>query len=112
MGGSGKTRLAIEAMSALTNQFAHGAVLVALRPIPRGDLILSAIAQAVGLTLYGEDDTDEQLFAYRHDKSLLLILDKFEHLLDDAVRVSSLLAAAPHLTILVTSREALHLHEE
>jgi predicted ATPase/DNA-binding CsgD family transcriptional regulator len=112
LGGSGKTRLATEATATIAAQFPHGMVFVALQSIPRGDLLVSAIAQAVGLTLYGEDASQEQLFAYLHDKTLLLILDNFEHLLDEATFVSSLLAAAPNVTVLVTSREALHLHEE
>jgi predicted ATPase/DNA-binding CsgD family transcriptional regulator len=112
LGGSGKTRLAIEATSTIAERFPHGAVFVALQPIPRGDLLVSAIAQAVGLTFYGEAESQEQLFAYLHDKTLLLILDNFEHLLDATTFVSSLLAAAPRVTILVTSREALHLQEE
>jgi predicted ATPase/DNA-binding CsgD family transcriptional regulator len=112
IGGSGKTRLAIEAASAIAGQFADGVVFVALQPIPRGDLLVSAIAQAVGFMFYGEDESHEQLFAYLHDKRLLLILDNFEHLLDEAALVSALLAAAPSLTVLATSREALRLYEE
>src|SRR5919199_3893697 len=79
LGGSGKTRLAIEAATTVAAQFLHGTVFVALQPIPRGDLLVSAIGQAVGLTFYGEDESHEQLFAYLHDKTLLLILDNFEH---------------------------------
>lgn len=112
LGGSGKTRLAIEAATTVAGQFPHGTIFVALQPIPRGDLLASAIAQAVGLTFYGEDEPQEQLFAYLHDKTLLLILDNFEHLLDEAALVSALLAAAPGVTLLVTSREALRLQEE
>lgn len=85
---------------------------VALQAIPRGDLIVSAIAQAVGLTFYGEDESQEQLLAYLQDKTLLLILDNFEHLLDGTALVISLLATARGLTILITSREALRLEEE
>src|SRR5689334_14814306 len=112
LGGSGKTRLAIEAAASMADQFPDGSVFVALQPIPRSDLILFAIAQAVGLMLYGEDDAREQVFGYLHDKTLLWILDNVEHLLDGAALVSSLLAAAPGLTVLATSREALRLQEE
>jgi predicted ATPase/DNA-binding CsgD family transcriptional regulator len=112
LGGSGKTRLAIEAATTVVGQFLHGSAFVALQPIPRGDLLVSAIAQAVGVTFYGEDESQEQLFAHLRDKTLLLILDNFEHLLDAAAIVSNLLAAASGVTVLVTSREALHLQEE
>src|SRR3982751_594557 len=60
LGGSGKTRLAIEAATTIAAQFQHGMVFVALQPIPRGDLLLSAIAQAVGVTFYGEDESQDQ----------------------------------------------------
>ncbi len=112
LGGSGKTRLAIEAASAAADQFAHGLALVALQAIPRGDLLVSAVAQTLGLVFYGEAEAQDQLFAFLHDKAMLLILDNFEHLLDDAGLVSSLLAAAPGVTVLATSREALRLQEE
>ncbi|HEX5692775.1 MAG TPA: NB-ARC domain-containing protein, partial [Roseiflexaceae bacterium] len=112
LGGIGKTRLAVETASAVAGQFAHGAVFVWLQPIPRGDVIVSAIGQALGLIFYGDDDPREQLFGYLHDKRMLLVLDNFEHLLDGAPLVSHLLAAAPGVTVLATSREALHLQEE
>jgi predicted ATPase/DNA-binding CsgD family transcriptional regulator len=112
LGGSGKSRLAIEAAAAIAGKFPHGAVFVALQPIPRADLIVSAVAQAVGLTFYGEAESQEQLLGYLSDKTLLLVLDNFEHLLDGATLVTSLLAAAPGVTVLATSREALRLQEE
>src|SRR5215217_5342378 len=70
LGGSGKTRLAVEAATTVASQFPHGVVFVALQPIPRGDLLVSAIAQALGVMFYGEDESTEQLFAYLRDKSL------------------------------------------
>jgi predicted ATPase/DNA-binding CsgD family transcriptional regulator len=112
LGGCGKTRLAIEVATTLATQFQHGALFVALQPIPRADLLASAIGQTVGLTSYGEAEPREQLLAYFQDKIALLILDNFEHLLDGATFVSDLLAAAPGVTVLATSREALRLQEE
>lgn len=112
LGGCGKTRLAIELANALAAQFPHGALFVALQPIPRAELLASAIAQVVGLTSDSEAQPHEQLLAYFQDKTALLILDNFEHLLDGATFVSDLLAAAPGVTVLATSREALRLQEE
>lgn len=112
LGGSGKTRLAIEAASAAADQFAHGMAVVALQPIARGDLLISAVAQALGLTFYGEDEAQDQLLAYLRDKTMLLVLDTMEHLLDHAALISGVLAAAPGVTVLATSREALRLQEE
>jgi predicted ATPase/DNA-binding CsgD family transcriptional regulator len=112
LGGSGKTRLALQATTAVAAQFPHGAVFVGLQPLTRSDLLVPAIAQAVGLTFYGEGEPQQQLLDYLHDKTLLLLLDNFEHLLDRAALITTLLASAPGVTILVTSREGLHLREE
>ena len=112
LGGSGKTRLAVESAAAVAPQFPHGAVFVALQPLARSDLLVPTIAQAVGLTFYGEGDPQQQLLDYLREKTALLILDNFEHVLDGAALVSIILACAPGITILVTSREALNLQEE
>lgn len=112
LGGSGKTRLAIEAAKAIAAHFSHGSVFVGLQPLTRGDLLVPAIAQAVGLTSYVEGDLLQQLLDFLREKTLLLILDNFEHLLDQAAFVSALLEAAPGVKLLVTSREALSLREE
>ena len=112
LGGSGKTRLALEAATAVAPDFLHGTVFVALHPLTRSDLLVPAIAQAVGLTFYGEGELHQQLLDYLHEKTLLLLLDNFEHLLDGAALISTLLAYAPGITVFVTSRAALSLQEE
>jgi predicted ATPase/DNA-binding CsgD family transcriptional regulator len=112
LGGSGKTRLAIEAATSAAPHFPHGAVFVGLQPLTRSDLLVPTIAQAVGVTFYGGGELYDQLLDYLQEKTLLLILDNFEHLLDRAALVSEILAYAPGVTILVASREALSLREE
>ena len=112
LGGSGKTRLALEAARTVAPQFPHGAVFVALQPLTSSDLLVPAIAQAVGLTFYGEGELQRQLLDYLQDKTLLLMLDNFEHVLDGADLVNTMLADAPGVKVLVTSREALSLQEE
>jgi predicted ATPase len=64
------------------------------------------------LTLYGEAAPETQLFDYLREKSLLLLLDNFEHLLDGVAVFSALLLHAPQVKILITSREALNLQVE
>ncbi|MBZ0289245.1 MAG: AAA family ATPase, partial [Anaerolineae bacterium] len=112
LGGSGKTRLAVEAARALAPGFRHGAVFVGLQQLTRSDLIVHSIAQAVGLTLYSEAEPETQLLNFLREKSLLLLLDNFEHLVSGAALVSTILMHAPQVKILVTSREALNLDEE
>src|SRR6266498_1154391 len=112
LGGSGKTRLAIEAANTAAAHFPHGTVFVPLQPLTRSNLLVPTIAQALGVTFYGEGEPQDQLLDFLHDKTLLLILDNFEHVLDGAALVNTILAYAPGVTVLVTSREALSLREE
>src|SRR5216117_1725558 len=72
LGGSGKTRLAIEAANTIAAHFPHGTVFVALQPLTRSDLLVPTIAQAVGLMFYGEGEPQNQLLDYLREKTLLL----------------------------------------
>ena len=99
LGGSGKTRLAIEAANITVAQFAHGAVFVPLQPLTLSNLLVPTIAQALGMTFYGDGETHQQLLDYLHNKTLLIILDNFEHVLDSAAFVSDMLAYAPGITV-------------
>ena len=111
-GGIGKTRLAIQATADSIPAFADGAAFVALAPLRAQDDLVTAIASAVGFQFYAGEDPRHQLLDYFRAKHLLLVLDNFEHLLAQAGLVADLLHAAPRLTILTTSREALKLQEE
>jgi predicted ATPase len=111
-GGSGKTRLAIEAAAQHQDEFADGVIFVPLQAVPTAADIPAEIAAAVGLPLTSGDEPWVQLPQLIRDRRLLLVLDNFEHLTDGAPMLSALLAAAPGVTVLVTSRESLHLQEE
>ncbi|MFN8495116.1 MAG: BTAD domain-containing putative transcriptional regulator [Caldilineaceae bacterium] len=104
-GGSGKTRLALQVAWTMTAQVADGAAFVALAPVRDPELVLQAIAHAYGL----KQSSAAALADYLHDKESLLVLDNCEHLLAAGPAISSLLAAAPKLRILATSRAALNL---
>ena len=60
LGGSGKTRLAIEAATTLAPQFSQGAVFVGLQSLTRSDLLVPTIAQALGITFYGEGEPQQR----------------------------------------------------
>lgn len=110
-GGVGKTRLALQVAAECIDDFDHGVWLVALAPVGDDEMVAPAIAAALGV----EDDgrpAIEAVSDHVRDKSLLLVLDNFEHLLDAATVVADLLAAAPGLKVLATSREWLHLRAE
>jgi predicted ATPase len=111
-GGIGKTRLALEAARSQQDAFANGVCYVALQPLSSPDFIVPTIAEGIHFQFYPGGEPKEQLLDYLHEKSLLLVLDNFEHLLDGAEIVSDILAHAPSVKMLTTSREPLNLHEE
>ena len=109
-GGSGKTRLALEAAREAASSFANGAVFVELAPLREPELVIPTIAQALGLA-----DTNEPVDALGEalrPRELLLLLDNAEHVLEATPAFVELLSRAPHLTVLVTSRTVLHLSGE
>jgi predicted ATPase/DNA-binding CsgD family transcriptional regulator len=109
-GGIGKTRLALEAARQLT--FPNGVHLILLQPLSSSDFIIPAIAEAMNIQLQSNTDPKQQLMDYFHEKSPLVILDNFEHLMDGVEIVSDVLAHAPGVKMLTTSRERLNLLEE
>jgi predicted ATPase/DNA-binding CsgD family transcriptional regulator len=119
-GGVGKTRLALECAWALVDEnatrFPDGVYLVSLAELNPSDLlndlIATEIADALGLSFSGTDTPSTQLQHYLHARSILLLLDNFEHLSMAAPFLAALLEAAPALTLLVTTREPLRLRSE
>jgi predicted ATPase/DNA-binding CsgD family transcriptional regulator len=111
-GGIGKTRLAVEVASAQGDHYPNGVYFSALQPLTSPDFLVPAVAEAIHFRFYPGDDPKQQLLDSLREKALLLVLDNFEHLIDGATLVSELLAYAPGLKVLATSREALNLHEE
>jgi predicted ATPase/class 3 adenylate cyclase len=103
-GGTGKTRLALQAAANAAERHPAGVWWVPLAALRDPALVLPAAAQALGAA--GE------LAEHIGDKKLLLVLDNFEHLISAAADLSPVLAACPNLTLLVTSREPLHLAGE
>jgi predicted ATPase/DNA-binding SARP family transcriptional activator len=115
-GGIGKTRLAIAAaerqLATPTSSFPDGLFFVPLASISTPDSLASAIASALDFSFCPGPAPKQQLLDYLQAKELLLLLDNFEHLLAGAGLVTEILAAAPRVKVLVTSREALNLQQE
>lgn len=111
-GGIGKTRLAIQAASAFAADFADGVTFVPLAGLRSAAMLAPAIAETLSLASYGQGELRAQLLRALRERELLLVLDNFEHLLDGAALVAEILAHAPLVQILVTSRERLSLHGE
>lgn len=112
VGGSGKTRLALEVAAELTETFADGVVFVDLAPLRDPELVPAAIASALGIEGTSDLPLLERLAIALRDRSLLLLLDNFEHLLPAAAFVPRLLQVAPGLTALVTSRAPMRVRGE
>lgn len=108
-GGIGKTRLAIEAARLHSDQFPDGVAFVNLTAIDEGDPMLLAIANALGLNLARTDALADQIADYLRPRRFLLVADNLEQLVHEADRLAHLLAAAPQVTIVATSRERLDL---
>ena len=112
-GGMGKTRLALTAAEATARHFADGVTFVPLAAIASVEVLMTTIADALGLQLFPDSRTLKQrIIDYLRDKHILLVLDNFEHLLEGGSLISDSLASAAHLKVLVTSRERLNLEGE
>jgi predicted ATPase len=133
-GGSGKTRLALEAVAAQLDDYTHGVFFVSLAPLQSVDAIVPTVAQAIGFSFYavtegsGEVEPQQQLLDYLRQKNMLLIMDNFEHLLacpercpelvegpsrrDGAGLVVEILKTAPNVKIVATSRARLKVQGE
>jgi predicted ATPase len=110
-GGSGKTRLAIEAAHQHGHLFANGATVVELAPVHDPDLLVATISNALGIKPIGGESI-ELLAAALRAREVLLLLDNFEHLRDAGPVLVELNSNAPRLKLLVTSRVVLHLSGE
>ena len=110
-GGVGKTRLMVEAARRLGPGFAGGVRFVELAAVSAADLVAAAIAAGLGLSTSAGQLTAD-LESYLRPRRLLLALDNFEQVIGAAPLLAGLLAAAPGLVVLVTSRAVLRLSGE
>lgn len=105
-GGVGKTRLAVEAAASMAEGMDGGVWFVDLAPIADPDIVLIAVARALGLPDQPSRSTRETLLAFIGDRQMLVVLDNCEHLLDaTASAIKALLGGCAGLRLLVTSRE-------
>jgi predicted ATPase/DNA-binding SARP family transcriptional activator len=111
-GGVGKTRVAVQVAAALLEHFPHGVFFVPLASLRDPLPVASAIARALHVQESEDCPHVESLLRSLRDRQLLLVLDNFEHLLAAGKLVARLLAAAPGVKVLVTSRAALRLASE
>ena len=111
-GGTGKSRLAIQAAADVTDLFPDGIYFVGFADIGPSDDIVQTVAESLGVALSTEENIEAQLLAHLANKRRLLVFDNLEHLPGMAAVVQSILRAAPHLAIVATSRSKLNLSGE
>jgi predicted ATPase/class 3 adenylate cyclase len=111
-GGTGKTRLALQAGADLLEEFEDGVFFVALATITDPELVPSTIAGPLGVKESAGQPLIETLKNYLQEKQMLLVLDNFEQVLQGASAVGEFVAACPKLKVLTTSRVPLRLYGE
>jgi predicted ATPase/DNA-binding CsgD family transcriptional regulator len=111
-GGVGKTRLALRVLEEIAGRFADGAVFVPLAAVTDPELVPAAIARELRVHEAGDRPVLDSLVGLLRERTLLLVLDNLEQVVQAAPAVGDLLAACPHLVVLATSRAALRLTGE
>jgi len=111
-GGTGKTRLSLQAAAELLDDFEDGAFFVELASVSDPSLVLPTVAQTLGLKEDGADSLETALQAHLAARVLLLVIDNFEQVMPAGPGIAALLAGAPGLKVVVTSRFALRLSGE
>ena len=111
-GGTGKTRLSLEVAHRTSGRYSAGAHFVDLSPVATADLVPSAIAVALGVSEDPARSIADSVGGFLRDREILLVIDNFEHVLEAAGVVATILAAAPLTRVLVTSRAPLGVYGE
>jgi predicted ATPase/transcriptional regulator with XRE-family HTH domain/Tfp pilus assembly protein PilF len=111
-GGVGKTRLALNVARGMSERFPDGVVWVELAPLGEHELVIPSLARALGLEEALGDDQGEALRTYLRGRSMLVVLDNMEHLLDAVTDIADLLHSCPGIGMLVTSRARLNIRGE
>ena len=111
-GGTGKTRLAIQAAADATSDYSDGTFLISLAEVSHAADILQTIAESIGIAFSSDEEPLSQLLKYLANKRQLLVFDNFEHVVDSASVVSEILRATTEVTVIVTSRTKLNLSGE
>ena len=110
-GGIGKTRLSLAVATDMALRYPDGVYFVDLAPLTDPSFVPGVIANALGVLEGGDEPLPETLQRALGTRKALLIIDNFEHVIEGAAIVLDLMAA-PNLTLLVTSREALRVSAE
>jgi len=114
-GGAGKTRLALEAAARRIERYPHGVHFIPLVSVASPEFLAPAVAESIQFAVDGAHSgfsAQEQLLDYLGERSTLLVLDNFEHLVDGADLLGEIIERAPNVELLTTSRERLNVRSE
>ena len=111
-GGTGKTRLAVEAALDVLDQFPNGVFFVGLAPVSAASMVVPAIADVLGVRESPEESLLDSVIDHLGTRRTLLVLDNFEHVSEQATTVNRIVSGTRDVTILVTSREPLRIRAE
>jgi predicted ATPase len=114
-GGAGKTRLALEAAARRVDRYPHGVHFVSLASVSSPEFLAPALAESIQFSVDGAHSgfsAQDQLLDYLSERSTLLVLDNFEHLVEGSALLSDVVERAPHVELLTTSRERLNVQSE
>ncbi|WP_165821283.1 tetratricopeptide repeat protein [Nocardioides gansuensis] len=111
-GGAGKTRLASAVALDLRGEHPHGVYFVDLTSVSDAADVVPAVARVLGVAIDGDGPAGQLVESYIGDRSMLLLLDNLEQVIDAAQAIGHLVAACPGLTVLATSRILLGLRDE
>src|SRR6266568_2723875 len=114
-GGAGKTRLALEAAARRVDRYPHGVHFVPLASVSSPEFLTPAVAEAIQFAVDGAHSgfsAQDQLLDYLSERSTLLVLDNFEHLVEGSGLLGEVIERAPRVELLTTSRERLNVQSE
>ena len=111
-GGVGKTRLALQVAASASDRVEEGAFFVSLAAVRDAELVIASLAEALDVREQSGTTLTATVAAYLAERELLVVLDNFEQVPAAAGEIATLLAAAPRLRVLVTSRAPLGLRGE
>ncbi|MGB6577736.1 MAG: AAA family ATPase [Streptosporangiaceae bacterium] len=112
VGGTGKTRLALQAAHDLAGNFADGVAFIDVAPVRDPALIATTLARELGLAPPSAETAETHLIEALQSREMLLLVDNFEHLLDAVQLLARMLVVCPAIRLLTTSRIALRLYGE
>src|SRR5712691_3515470 len=114
-GGAGKTRLALEAAARRIERYPHGVHFVPLVSVASPEFLAPAVAESIQFAVDGAHSgfsAEDQLLDYLSERSTLLVLDNFEHLVEGSGLLGEVIERAPRVELLTTSRERLNVQSE